>query len=137
MQKGSDENNKLKKTRTRKFFSRKDKKIIAVIIIIIGVLILILWGLTPSGYLTVNDVTKNPSRYLNKVIEVKGTVGDWNSSANTFNLTDEKDNLTVSYINLPEGFNNGRDVVVKGVLRNNGGLVIEAKEVIVGCPSKY
>ena len=121
----------------RKRMSKKMKGFLVVTGIIIVALIIGLWGAVPPNYLTVGDVVKSPSAYAGKTIDIKGTVGEWNTTTRTFNLTDGTSNITVSYSALPEGFNSGKDVVVKGTLRDSEGLVIESKDIQVGCPSKY
>ncbi len=124
----------------RKGLSRKKKRILAIVVVLIVVAVAIvvgLWGNTPVPYMTVSNVTDNSSKYLDDEIEIKATVENWDSTGKTFNLTDEESSLMVSYVTLPDGFNNGKEIVVKGILRDDGGLILEATEIIVGCPSKY
>jgi cytochrome c-type biogenesis protein CcmE len=46
--------------------------------------------------------------------------------------------LRVNYTDLlPSNFVEGKDVVVKGMLYERSELTVEAKEIIVGCASKY
>lgn len=124
----------------KKGLSGKKKRILAVMVVLIIVAVAIvvgLWGNTPVPYMTVSNVTYDSSEYLNEEIEIKALVEDWDSTGKTFNLTDEESSLVVSYVTLPDGFNNGKEIVVKGILRDDGGLILEATEIIVGCPSKY
>jgi cytochrome c-type biogenesis protein CcmE len=123
--------------RPKKRFSRKMKGLIIAVVIIVIALIIGLWGSGPAPYTTVNDVVGNSDPYLDKTIEIRGTVEDWNASAKTFNLTGTEGNIIVTYVIVPEGFNNGKDVVVKGILKNDNGLVMESSDIQVGCPSKY
>lgn len=117
--------------------TKRQKRLLFVSLVIIMALIIGLWGTTSLDYLTVSDVVIHPELYTNKTIAVMGTVDDWNSSAKSFNLSDNTNKIAVSYIILPEGFNNGKDIVVMGVLEENNGFDIKAKEIIVGCPSRY
>jgi len=126
-----------KEVKPKRRLSKKKRNLIIVVVVISVALIVGLWGLSPSNYLTVGDVVNHPEIYIDKTIEVKGAVENWNSNAKTFNLSDGVSTLTVVYTILPEGFNNGKDVVVKGTLENDGGLVMNSMDVQVGCPSKY
>ena len=110
---------------------------VAVLVIIALALFVGFWGNAPVPYMTVSQVNDNFDSYIDKEIEIKGLVENWNTTARTFDLTDEKSVLTVSYDNIPDGFNNGKEIVVSGILRGSNGLVLEADEITVGCPSKY
>lgn len=110
---------------------------VAVLVIIALALVVGFWGNAPVPYMTVSQVNNNFDSYVDKEIEIKGLVENWNTTAKTFDLTDEKSVLTVSYSNIPDGFNNGKEIVVSGILRGSNGLLLEADEITVGCPSKY
>jgi cytochrome c-type biogenesis protein CcmE len=126
--------------RPRSRLAGKKKKLltaVAVLVIIALALFVGFWGNTPVPYMTVSQVTDHPSSYVDKEIEIKGFVENWNTTARTFDMTDEESILSVSYDNIPDGFNNGKEIVVSGVLKGTNGLVLEADEITVGCPSKY
>jgi cytochrome c-type biogenesis protein CcmE len=116
---------------------RKLVTAVAVLVIIALALVVGLWGNAPVPYMTVSEVTDHSSSYLDKEIEIKGFVQNWNTTARTFDMTDEESVLTVSYDNIPDGFNNEKEIVVSGILKGSNGLVLEADEITVGCPSKY
>jgi cytochrome c-type biogenesis protein CcmE len=116
---------------------RKLLTLVAVLVIVALALFVGFWGNTPVPYKTVSQVVDNSSSYVDKEIEVKGFVGNWNVAEKTFDMTDETSVLTVSYLNIPDGFNNGKEIVVSGILKGSNGLVLEADEITVGCPSKY
>lgn len=127
-----------KKAKSR--FTGKKKKIltvVAVLVIVSLALVVGLWGNAPVPYMTVSETTNHSNSYLNKEIEIKGIVKNWNATARTFEMTDEDSSLVVSYDNIPDGFNNEKEIVVRGILTGANGLVLEAEEIIVGCPSKY
>jgi cytochrome c-type biogenesis protein CcmE len=134
-QRKTEENGKVAKSKKR--MSRRTKGVVIVVVVIAVALVIGLWGTAPANYLTVNDVITNSDNYQGKTIEVKGIVEDWNSTANTFNLADGDKKINVTYITVPEGFNNGKDVVVKGTLTGLLLLTIESQTISVGCPSKY
>lgn len=116
-------------------------KVAIAIAVIAAVLIVGTWGMWGgSGYLSVGDVTANEGKYLDKYVEVRGTVKSQSlDTANrTFVLTDKSTELKVNYTGAPPAdFTEGKDVVVKGTIRSAGGLVLVAKEIVVGCASKY
>lgn len=116
---------------------RKLLSVVAILVIIALALVVGLWGNAPVPYMTVSEVTGNSSSYLDKEIEIKGFVKNWNSSARTFEMTDEESTLTVRYDSIPDGFNNEKEIVVEGVLTGSNGLILEATKITVGCPSKY
>jgi len=118
--------------------------VITVILAIILVLVIVLiafWGyMTSTDYMTVGDVVNNKEDHIDEYVEVKGTVGTntLDTFNRTFRLTDGDRTLNVTYTgSLPSNFEEGKDVVVKGTLREQQGLVLEADEIVVGCPSKY
>jgi cytochrome c-type biogenesis protein CcmE len=134
--------NKSDKKKKKKRLSKKAKVIIAVLVIII-VIFIGLWGMHSSGdYKTVSEVLNNKDKYLNKYVEVKGTVekDSISLSNKTFIISDENNELLVNYTtfgSLPGSFEEGKDVVIKGTLREDIVMYIDAKEVVVGCASKY
>jgi len=124
----------------RKRLSTKRKRLLALVVVLVVVAVAIvigLWGNAPVPYMTVSEVTENASSYLDEEIQIKGTVKNWDSVGKTFELTDGESNLTVSYVTLPEGFNNEKEIVVEGVLKGGSNLILESTKITVGCPSKY
>jgi cytochrome c-type biogenesis protein CcmE len=139
---GSDEvlDTETEVTRPKSKWTGKRKKLltaVAVLVIIALALVIGFWGNAPVPYMTVSQVTDNSSSYIDKEIEIKGSVENWNITARTFDMTDEESVLSVSYDIIPDGFNNGKEIVVSGILRGTNGLVLDADEITVGCPSKY
>jgi cytochrome c-type biogenesis protein CcmE len=116
-------------------------KVAIAVSVIALVLVSGLWGMWGgTGFLTVNDVTANQGKYLNNYVEVRGTVKlqSHDLANRTFILSENSRELKVNYTGAPpSNFEEGKDVVVKGTLRSSGGLVLVAKEIVVGCASKY
>jgi len=115
---------------------------VLVLILIIVVVLIALWGFSgDEGYLTTSNVMKSKEDYLNKTIEVKGTVvrDSLNTEAKTFNISDGDVTINIQYEGmLPSGFKEDTDVVIKGILMDeNGALFVAAEEITLGCPSKY
>jgi cytochrome c-type biogenesis protein CcmE len=119
-------------------------KVIIITIAIIVIIIVLIIGLWDTGegkdYSTVSEIIDDSEKYIDENIEFRGTVkkdtlDDFNK---TFILTDDKNDLRVNYTGLlPSNFEEGKDVVIKGTLRQETELVVEAEEIIVGCASKY
>jgi cytochrome c-type biogenesis protein CcmE len=129
------------RSRKKRGLSKAAKAAMAVTIIA-AVLIVGLWGMWggEGNYLGVSDITSNQSKYLNKYIEVRGTVkpGSHDPVNKTFVLQQDSSELIVNYTGAPpSNFEEGKDVVVKGTLRSEGTPVLLAKEIVVGCASKY
>ena len=86
-------------------------------------------------------VAETPMAAFDKTVEVKGTVAknSIDESGKSFVITDGENDINITYPDmLPANFKEEIDVVIKGTLREQGGLlVIEANEIVVGCPSKY
>ena len=131
--------------------SKKKKKLlvfaVVVVIVIVAILVILSTINPPSPYLEVIDVVDNTSKYNETEVEVAGTVGEIIESNVTgsvgieFELFDREDDtkvILVEYTASPEGMITGKDVVVTGTMyEQNGEYRITAKEVKVGCPSKY
>lgn len=121
-------------------FGKKIYIIIGVIIIVV-VLIIGFWGVHGGeSYPTVSDVLKDVNKYLNKDVEVKGKVkkDSIDPMNRTFILTDGDKDLKINYTDiLPSNFEEEKEVVIRGKLFQRTELILEAEEIIVGCPSKY
>lgn len=126
--------------RKKKRMSKKTTILIAVVVIII-VLIIGVGGMGGGeDYMTVSDILEDEGKYLDKYIEVRGVVKEesWDMFNRSFILIDDDNEMFMNYTELlPSNFEEGKDVVVKGTLRNKEALEIEVKDIEVGCPSKY
>ena len=114
--------------------------LIAIVVIVV-VLVVGTWGMWGgTDYPSVKDVLGDQGKYLNKYVEVRGTVKLQSLDVNntTFVLSEGSSDIRVNYTGaLPSNFEEGKDVVVKGTLRKEAALVLLAKEIVVGCASKY
>ncbi|MBM4248831.1 MAG: cytochrome c maturation protein CcmE [Euryarchaeota archaeon] len=127
--------------RKKRRLGRRATVAIAVALIAV-VLVVGLWGMWGgnASYLGVKEVTSNQGKYLDRYVEVRGTVKlqSHNTTNRTFTLLEGSSGILVNYTGAPpSNFEEGKDVVVKGTLRSDGGLVLVAKEILVGCASKY
>jgi cytochrome c-type biogenesis protein CcmE len=84
---------------------------------------------------------ENGTSSLNgKVLEVQGVVSAWDGGMN-FVLQDKNDASFEIRINssasIPQGFTNGKAVVINGVVNAGAPLTMQAQGITVGCSSKY
>ncbi|MEE9116166.1 MAG: hypothetical protein V3U09_04635, partial [Thermoplasmata archaeon] len=76
--------------RPRSRLTGKRKKLltaVAVLVIIALALVVGFWGNAPVPYMTVSQVIDNPNSYVDKEIEIKGLVENWNTTERTFDMT--------------------------------------------------
>ena len=127
----------------RRRFLSSTKGRLVVVFVIIGIALAIgLWGATPGSYLSLEEVAENSDSYTGKEIEVMGKVGNWTGGLNFTLIGRSDENITMFVIHereIPDGFAEGKDVVIKGKLENGADdLTFRSTHSIqVGCPSKY
>ncbi|MCD5409643.1 MAG: cytochrome c maturation protein CcmE [Methanocellales archaeon] len=116
---------------------KKRDKVIIGALSIVGLLIVGLWGVDTTGFISVTEVISDP-QYIGRDIKVLGTVKEGTLQVNpiSFVLTDGKSEITIEYVgdelvNITEG----GDVVVYGKLISNE--KIEARKIIFACPTMY
>ncbi|MFQ5910149.1 MAG: cytochrome c maturation protein CcmE [Thermoplasmata archaeon] len=113
-------------------------KIIVVLAIIIVLVVIFLSSTPADPYDSVDKLMSDPERYVNKHVEVRGTVEGWSPADKTFNLTGENASVIINYTVVTDSFANGKDVVVKGDFHHDGSsYLIVANDMIVGCASRY
>ena len=110
--------------------------------IMLGLMGLMFLSVDPEIQYTVDEVMDSPESYDSGELNVRGIVQEQSldSSSNTFILAGEESQIEVSFasIAVPDGFEEGRMVAVKGDLILVGNQwYIEANEIQTGCPSKY
>jgi cytochrome c-type biogenesis protein CcmE len=94
-----------------------------------------------NPYLSVTNVVRNIDQYQGKSLQVMGVVqtGTFdrgNDGTIRFAINDGTEALDVVYTGaLPQNFDEGKDVVIVGSL--NGDETVEARQILVKCPSKY
>lgn len=127
---------------------RRKKRILIVAVVIVVALVIVFWGWSATGgeYLSVSEIVEDcttsiPENYQG-TIEVKGIVSSWSGLTDTeFVIADEQvssDTISVTMSSAyPSGFENGKPVVVKGMLDAALPLHLTASSISVGCSSKY
>ena len=123
--------------------TEKQIKLVIFLVVIAMVVILLVWGMTPTKIYEVSEIYDNPTSFENtKEISVKGLVADYQSGGGNFTLLGSQNaNLTIQITHdrsFPEGFGEGETVVVTGFFSNDGSVYhIQSSAIQIGCPSKY
>ena len=113
-------------------------KVVVVLAIVVILVVLFLSSAPADPYDTVDKVMADPTKYVEKEVEVRGKVEAWSPADGVFNLTGETESILVSYIYVPDSFASGKDVVVTGRFHLNGSTYqIDAVDILVGCSSRY
>lgn len=127
---------------------RRQRRLLIAVIVAAVALVVIIWGWSSTGgsFIDVADIVNAststvPQKYLGR-IEVRGVVGEWSGADDSnFQLVDTGDaskwmDVTSASV-YPEGFENGKTIVVAGELDANLPLHMTASKITVGCSSKY
>jgi cytochrome c-type biogenesis protein CcmE len=132
---------------------RKTKIVIAVTLIVGAVVLLMVTSTTKSGYTTdyyhsVSEFAGRADTYIDQTVRINGKVvaGSIRRTPPTatstlpqldFLLGDSLRTIPVHYegTSVPDAFREASDVVVEGIYRKSGTL--EARQLLVKCPSKY
>ena len=138
---------------SRPMSRRRKRRLILALMVIAAVLVIVFWGWSATGreFLGVDSLLQDinstdppsvPAKYQGKSIEVQGVVKDWSGGASLeFTLVDKLNSSKAIEVHMqgtmPEGFDNGKTVVVKCTLDASSPLTLQATGVTVGCASKY
>tara|TARA_B100001287_G_scaffold270623_2_gene269646 strand:+ start:74 stop:472 length:399 start_codon:yes stop_codon:yes gene_type:complete len=115
-------------------------------LLVVGVvltLFIVMMSITiqPVPQYSIDEIMDNTDTHLGERIHIRGTIvnGTLNDDS-LVTLVGIEDTLSVdiSGLAIPVGFEEGKMVSVKGVLKIvEGTFVIRADEIQTGCPSKY
>ncbi len=121
-----------------RYLKKRDKTLVGVMFIV-GLLVIGVWDAGIVGYLSVSEVTSDP-QYIGTDVQVLGIVKEGSVHIDidgiSFELTDHEATIQVEHAgDRPVDLIDGGEVVVIGELVSDEKIV--ARQVIVGCPSKY
>ena len=110
--------------------------------IMLGLLGLMFLSVDPQLQYTVDEVMDYPEDHDSGQVHVRGIVQiqSIDNSSSTFILEGIESQIQVSFasIAVPDGFEEGRMIAVKGDLHQEDGVWnLDAHEIQTGCPSKY
>ena len=113
----------------------------------IAIFALMMVTVDPQVQYSVDEVMNDPERFERENIFIRGIVlpGSLDYDELVFTLQGSTEELIVDFSEtpIPDGFDEGRTIAVRGVLKSenssDGALfwVIESFEIQTGCPSKY
>ncbi len=103
--------------------------------------VMMLATVDPETQYFVDEVMDNPDDFSGD-IHLRGEISNnsINSENFTFTLSGIYHQLFVDFSGaaVPDGFNEGKTIAVKGLLKyDSGNWILVAKEIQTGCPSKY
>jgi len=145
---GSFDPDRVEKVKTVSLTLTKKRKLVIIVTIVVVLALLLIWMMIPQDFYEVSDIAEDPESFLDKDIQLTGKVanGTLDTTNRSFGLTDDTNTLTiVAKSSLPDTIREGKDVMLKGELKKKDGAsgvglenyYFEAREVKVGCPSKY
>jgi len=113
-----------------------------VAVVMLGLVGLMFMTVDPEIQYTVDEVMESPEDHDSSEIHLRGIVrfGSVDNQSSTFTLEGLTSELSVSFVSIavPDGFEEGRTIAVKGELSQDGGnWHLSANEIQTGCPSKY
>ncbi len=101
----------------------------------------------PQVQYTVDEIMSEPERFDGENIFVRGIVlpGTMNYDEFVFTLQGSTEKLIVNFKEspIPDGFDEGRTIAVRGILQTDNSSdgtmmwIINSYEIQTGCPSKY
>ncbi len=118
------------------------KRLVGVGLLMIGLIILMYVSVDPETQYTVDEVLESPEKFADDELHLRGVVksGSLDNSSHTFILEGVRSELLVSFseISVPDGFQEGKTIAVKGILSESESMwELSANEIQTGCPSKY
>ncbi len=108
---------------------------------ILVLVVMMLATVDPQTQYFVDEVMENPEEFEGQV-HLRGEIANnsIDSEKYTFILMGVEHELFVDFSGtaVPDGFNEGKTIAVKGqLIYESGSWILEAKEIQTGCPSKY
>ena len=108
---------------------------------LVALMAMVFISIEPQTQYTVDEVMSSPDSHEGD-IHLRGqvTIGSVDTSTTSFELMGQTHSLSVSYSGaiVPDGFDEGNTIAVKGnLVQHSGEWVLEANEIQTGCPSKY
>ena len=112
-----------------------------VAICMVALVALMFISVDPETQYYIDEVMESPESHEGDV-HMRGQVelGSVDSSETSFTLIGQEHSLSIDYSGaaIPDGFDEGLTIAVKGQLVNDGGdWILLATEIQTGCPSKY
>ena len=106
-----------------------------------GLVTLMFLSIEPETQYSVDEVMSSPLSHEGGVhLRGQVAIGSIDSDSYSFELAGSSHTLNVDFsgVAIPDGFEEGHTIAIKGDLINTDeGWLLEAREIQTGCPSKY
>ncbi|MCH2268161.1 cytochrome c maturation protein CcmE [Candidatus Thalassarchaeum betae] len=116
-------------------------RLIVVGLALVGLVALMFLSVKPETQYSVDEVMASPQSHEGDV-HLRGQVvaGSLDSASSSFDLAGTSHTLHIDFsgVAIPDGFEEGHTIAVKGNLMDSSeGWLLKAHEIQTGCPSKY
>ena len=116
-------------------------RLLVVGLVLTSFMVMMTVTIQPLPQYSIDEIIENSDTHIDERIHIRGTIvnGSMNEdSMVTLVGIDETMEIDISGLAIPVGFEEGKMVSVKGVLKIvDGQFVVRADEIQTGCPSKY
>ena len=117
-------------------------RLLVVGLVLSSFMIMMSITIRPLPQYSIDEIMDDTESHVGERIHIRGTIVngtlDGDSSFVTLIGIDETISIDISGLQIPVGFEEGKMVSVKGMLKIiDGTFVIRADEIQTGCPSKY
>ena len=117
-------------------------RLLVVGIVLTSFMIMMSITIRPLPQYTIDEIMDDTETHVGERIHIRGTIvnGTLDSDSSLVTLIGIEDTISIdiSGLQIPVGFEEGKMVSVKGLLKIiDGTFVIRADEIQTGCPSKY
>ena len=117
-------------------------RLLVVGLVLSSFMIMMSITIRPLPQYTIDEILDDTDTHVGERIHIRGTIvnGTLDSDSSLVTLIGIEDTISIdiSGLQIPVGFEEGKMVSVKGMLKIvEGTFVIRADEIQTGCPSKY
>ena len=117
-------------------------RLLVVGIVLTSFMIMMSISIRPMPQYSIDQIMDDSDSHLGERIHIRGTIMNGTMDADSSIVTlvgiDDKIDIDISGLAIPIGFEEGKMVSVKGILKIiDNEFIIRADEIQTGCPSKY
>ncbi len=117
-------------------------RLIVVGIVLTSFVLMMTISIRPMPQYSIDEIMDTSNSHVDERIHIRGTIvnGTLDDESSLVTLIGLNDQLVIdiSGLAIPTGFEEGKMVSVKGILKQiEGEYILRADEIQTGCPSKY
>jgi cytochrome c-type biogenesis protein CcmE len=117
-------------------------RLLVVGFVLSSFILLMSFSIRPMPQYSIDELMDDSDTHVGERIHIRGTIvnGSLNTESSLVTLIGIDDTIIIdiSGLSIPVGFEEGKMVSVKGILKiSDDNLIIRADEIQTGCPSKY